>query len=125
MRKLLVLGAVAVLLSACGGKKEQQSTTETPQGAARLWLKAAVDRDDARVQELSAEDFKEQAASLAAQVRERVSSVEYVRWGGSGAEGSEENEYSWTAVADGATVFFKVRRLGEKDYRVSEVSTSW
>src|SRR5262245_60358337 len=125
MKKLLVIAAAAALaaLAACGGSKgtDGAAAGQTPQGIAKQWLEAAVASNDLKVRELSADDFKERSGGLAAQVREKYTSMEGVKWGGSGKEGSE---YSWSATGPGGVVFFKVKQFGDQ-FRVTEVTPSW
>ena len=123
MRPKLAIAAVLLVCTACvGPRKVHSSTTATAQGAARLWLEAAASGNDARVAELSTGDFRDKAAGTASQIREKLTSVENVRWGGSGKEGGD---YSWTATGPGGVVFFKVHALSANEFRVSDVQPSW
>jgi hypothetical protein len=123
MRKAFGLVLLLALVAAgCGGGQGEESTTGTPQGAAKLWLNAAMASDDARLRELSLDAFQDQAAGMAAQIREKIDPGAQWLWGGSGQEGAD---YNWTATAPGGVVFLKVRAVGADEYRVAEVSTSW
>jgi hypothetical protein len=118
MKKLIALAAL--LLVACSG--ETTSTTEKPQGAAKLWLQAALDRDDARLNALTLPEFQDRAPGLANVIREKYQPGDPFQWGGSGLEGQD---YAWTATGAGGVIFFKVRKTGDSDHKVSHVEVSW
>ena len=122
MKRRLNVVAAVLLVAACACGRSGSSTTGKPQGAAKLWLQAAIGNDDARLVELSSSDFRDRAAGYASQIREKFTRMEEVRWGGSGKEGSE---YAWTATAPGGAVFFKVREVSPDEFRVTDVQPSW
>ena len=106
MKRSLLMLALVSLVFGCGGGGAKNSTNETAQGAARLWLNAATTGNEAKVRELTVDSYEETALKVVKILREDQFTDENLLWSAGGVSGGMTE---WSAAAGPAVVIMKLK----------------
>ena len=121
MRTTILILAVALLtLCACGGE-EPVGPPDSARAAAKRWLEAAVNNDEAALRAVTVDSTEADLMGLVPLVRNAVPQTTGIKWSNTAPRKGDE---ALTANIKGSLITFELKELGEKHWEVLDVMTS-